>query len=67
MFANIRLLITLLTVIGLHLIAVYVEPIREFLGMAHLKWEWQWALLFSLTLFFLPLNLAINANPDDDY
>ena len=67
MFANTRLLITLLIVIGLHLIAVYVEPIREFLGMAHLKWEWQWALLFSLALFFLPLNLAINANPDDDY
>lgn len=67
MFANIRLLITLLIVIGLHLIAVYVEPIREFLGMSHLKWEWQWALLFSLTLFFLPLNLAINANPDEDY
>ncbi len=67
MFANIRLLITLLAVIGLHLIAVYVEPIREFLGMAHLKWEWRWALLFSLTLFFLPLNLAINANLDEDY
>lgn len=67
MFANTRLLIILLMVIGLHLIAVYVEPIRQFLGMAHLKWEWQWALLFSLTLFFLPLNLAINSRPDDDY
>jgi Ca2+-transporting ATPase len=67
MFANIRLFIILFIVIGLHLIAVYVEPIRQFLGMAHLKWEWQWALLFSLTLFFLPLNLAINARPDDDY
>ena len=67
MFANTRLFIILLIVIGLHLIAIYVEPIRQFLGMAHLKWEWQWALLFSLTLFFLPLNLAINARPDDDY
>ena len=67
MFANTRLLIILLIVIGLHLIAIYVEPIRQFLGMAYLKWEWQWALLFSLTLFFLPLNLAINAQPDDDY
>ena len=67
MFANTRLFIVLLTVIGLHLIAVYVEPIRQFLGMAHLKWEWQWAGLFSLTLFFLPLNLAINSRPDDDY
>ena len=67
MFANTRLFIILLIVIGLHLIAIYVEPIREFLGMAHLKWEWQWAVLFSLTLFFLPLNLAINARPDDDY
>ena len=67
MFANIRLFIILLIVIGLHLIAVYVEPIRQFLGMAHLNWEWQWAVLFSLTLFFLPLNLAINSRPDDDY
>ncbi len=67
MFANIRLLTILLIVIALHLIAVYVEPIRQFLGMAHLKWEWQWAVLFSLTLFFLPLNLAINSRPDDDY
>lgn len=67
MFANIRLLTILLTVIGLHLIAVYVEPIRQFLGMAYLKWEWQWAVLFSLTLFFLPLNLAINSRPDEDY
>ena len=47
--------------------AIYVEPIRQFLGMAELKWEWQWVLLFSLTLFFLPLNLAINSRPDDDY
>jgi Ca2+-transporting ATPase len=67
MFANIRLFIILFIVIGLHLIAVYVEPIRQFLGMAHLNWEWQWAVLFSLTLFFLPLNLAINSRPDDDY
>lgn len=67
MFANIRLFVILLIVIGLHLIAIYVEPIRQFLGMAHLKWEWQWAVLFSLMLFFLPLNLAINARPDDGY
>ena len=67
MFANLRLLIILLIVIGLHLIAVYVEPISQFLGMAHLKWEWQWSVLFSLTLFFLPLNLAINSRPDDEY
>ena len=67
MFANTRLFIILLFVIGLHLIAIYVEPIKQFLGMAHLKWEWPWAILFSLTLFFLPLNLAINARPDDDY
>ena len=65
--ANPRLLIILLIAIGLHLMAIYVEPIRQFLGMAELKWEWQWVLLFSLTLFFLPLNLAINSRPDDDY
>ncbi len=67
MFANTQLLIVFFTCIALHLIAVYVEPIRQFLGMAHLKWEWQWAVLFSLTLFFLPLNLAINTRPDEGY
>ena len=66
MFANYRLLVIFSIVIGLHLIALYVEPINTFLGMAHLKWEWQWTLLFSFALFLLPLNLAINSRSDAD-
>ena len=54
-------------VLGRHTsVSLYIEPVTQFLGMAPLKWEWQWTLLFSLTLFLLPLNLAINAHPDDD-
>ena len=64
--ANSRLVIISLVVIALHLTTLYIEPIAQFVGMASLKWEWQWTLLFSLTLFLLPLNLAINARPDDD-
>ena len=66
MFANSRFIVISLIAIALHLTTLYVEPVSQFLGMAPLKWEWQWTLLFSLTLFLLPLNLAINAQPDDD-
>ena len=65
-FANSRLIVISGVVIALHLITLYVEPVAQFLGMAALKWEWQWTLLFSLALFLLPLNLAINSRPDDD-
>ena len=63
MFANTRLLIIFLVVIGLHAAALYVAPVNEFLELTPLKWEWQWTLLFSFTLFLLPLNLAINPRP----
>ena len=63
MFANTRLLIIFLVIIGLHLAALYVAPLNEFLEMTPLKWEWQWTLLFSFALFLLPLNLAINLRP----
>ncbi len=66
MFANSRFIIISIIVIALHLTTLYVEPVAQLLGMAPLKWEWQWTLLFSLTLFLLPLNLAINVHPDDD-
>ena len=66
MFANSRFIVISVIVIALHLTTLYVEPVAQLLGMAPLKWEWQWTLLFSLTLFLLPLNLAINAHPDDD-
>lgn len=64
--ANPGLIIVSLIVIALHLTAIYVEPVAQFLGMGHLKWEWQWTLLFSLAVLLLPLNLAINSRPDDD-
>lgn len=63
MFANTRLLIIFFGVIGLHVAALYVAPVNELLGLTPLKWEWQWTLLFSFTLFLLPLNLAINPRP----
>ena len=66
MFANSRFIVISIIVIALHLTTLYVEPVAQLLGMVPLKWEWQWTLLFSLTLFLLPLNLAINAHPDDD-
>ena len=65
-FANSRLIGISFVVIALHLTTLYIEPVAQFLGMAPLKWEWQWTLLFSLTLFLLPLNLAINSRRDDD-
>ena len=65
-FANARLIVISCVVVALHLTTLYIEPVAQFLGMAPLKWEWQWTLLFSLTLFLLPLNLAINSRRDDD-
>ena len=65
-FANPRLILISLVIIALHLTTLYIEPVAQFLGMAPLTSEWQWTLLFSLTLFLLPLNLAINSRPDDD-
>lgn len=53
-------------IIALHLTTLYVEPIGQFFGMVPLKWEWQWTLLFSLTLLLLPLNLAINSQPEEE-
>ena len=64
--ANPGLIIISLLVIALHLTAIYVEPVAHFLGMGSLKWEWQWAVLFSLAVLLLPLNLAINSRSDDD-
>ena len=66
MFANSRFIVISIIVTALHLTTLYVEPVAQFLGMAPLKWEWQWTLLFSLTLFLLPLNLAISSHPEDD-
>ena len=63
-FANSRLIVVSLVVIALHLTTLYIEPVTQFLGMAPLRWEWQWTVLFSLTLFLLPLNLAINSHPE---
>ena len=64
--ANSRLIIISVVIVALHLATLYVEPVAQFLGMVPLRWEWQWTLLFSLTLLLLPLNLAIGSRPDDN-
>ena len=64
--ANPWLLLISGVIIALHVTTLYVEPIGQFLGMVPLKWEWQWTLLFTLMLLLLPLNLAINASPDEE-
>ena len=63
--ANSRLIIISFVIIALHLATLYIQPVAQFLGMAPIKWEWQWTLLFSLTLFLLPLNLAVGSRPED--
>ena len=64
--ANSRLIVISFVIVALHLTTLYVEPVAQFLRMARLGWEWQWTLLFSLTLLLLPLNLAISSRPDDN-
>ena len=65
-FANPGLIVITLVVIAFHLAAIYVEPVAQLLGMVPLKWEWQWTVLFSLTVLLLPLNLAINSQPENN-
>ena len=64
MFANLRLFFILLGVIGLHLVAMYVEPIRSIIGIVPLEEEWIVTSLCSLIFLLLPLNLAINPRQD---
>ena len=64
--ANMRLVVVFLVVMALHAAVLYVEPVAQLLGMARLTWDWQWTLLFGLTLLLLPLNLAISSRPEDN-
>ena len=64
MFANIRLFLILIGIIGLHLCVMYVEPLPELLEIVPLQKEWVVTSLCSLILLLLPLNLAINPRRD---
>ncbi len=60
MFANIRLFILIIVVIGIHISAMYIQPMQDILGIVPLQQEWIITSLCSIVLLLLPLNLAIN-------
>ncbi len=60
MFANFRLLIVFIFAIGLHVAAMYIEPMQSILDIVPLQSDWIVTSLCSLILLLLPLNLAIN-------
>ncbi len=60
MFANIRLFILIIFVIGIHISAMYIQPMQDILGIVPLQQEWIITSLCSIVLLLLPLNLAIN-------
>lgn len=60
MFANFRLLIAFIFTTGLHVTAMYIEPMHSILDIVPLQNDWIITSLCSLILLLLPLNLAIN-------
>lgn len=64
MFANIRLLLIFLAVIGLYMAGMYIEIIQDLLGIVPLQKDWIISGLCSIILLLLPLNLAINPRKD---
>ena len=60
MFANLHLFILFIFVIGIHSSVIYIEPMRNLLGIVPLQKDWIITALCSLILLLLPLNLAIN-------
>lgn len=57
-FVNKSLLVTVLIIIGLQLIAIYVPPFNQMLGMAPIGKEWLFVAVFSLIGILLPLNIV---------
>ena len=57
-FVNKSLLITVFISIGLQLIAIYVPPFNQMLGMTAIGKEWLFIGVFSLMGILLPLNIA---------
>ena len=64
MFTNVRLFVIFLIIIGLHVSAMYIGPMRNILDIVPLQQEWIVTSLCSLILLLLPLNLAINPRKD---
>lgn len=64
MFSNIRLLLISVFVVGLHVGAIYFEPVQNILQFAPIQNEWIITSLCGLILLLLPLNLAINPRKD---
>lgn len=60
MFINIRLLFILILAICIHVSSMYIEPMRNILGIVPLQQEWIITGLCCIILLLLPLNLAIN-------
>ena len=57
-FVNKSLLATVFISIGLQLIAIYVPPFNQMLGMTAIDKEWIFVGVFSLMGILLPLNIA---------
>ncbi len=66
MFANFRLLLALIFAIGLHVAAMYFEPIQTILDIVPLQNDWIITALCSVILLLLPLNLAINPRKESN-
>ena len=64
MFANLRLFVIFIFVIGIHLSVMYIEPMQNALGIVPLQKDWIITSLCGLILLLLPLNLAINPRKD---
>ncbi len=64
MFANTRLFVIFIIVIGIHVSAMYIGPVQDILEIVPLEKEWIVTSLCSLILLLLPLNLAINPRKD---
>lgn len=64
MFANIRLFVIFIFVIGIHVAAMYIGPMQNILEIVPLQKDWIVTCLCSIILLLLPLNLAINPRKD---
>ena len=66
MFLNIRLLFIFILAIGIHVSAMYIEPMQNVLSIVPLQKEWIITGLCCIILLLLPLNLAINPRKESN-
>lgn len=64
MFANMRLLLIFIFVIGLYMSGMYIEMMQTIIGIVPLQKDWIITGLCSIILLLLPLNLAIDPRKD---